>query len=51
MSSFKRAAALAGLNLETFHHRLKEHFGHGLALVDEVVRGDIQTARELSGMQ
>jgi hypothetical protein len=49
--SFERAAALAGLNLEAFHHRLQEHFGHGFALVDEVVRGDIQTARELSGMQ
>ena len=49
--SFERAAALAGLNLKTFHHRLQEHFGHGFALVDEVIRGDIQTARELSGKQ
>jgi predicted HTH domain antitoxin len=49
--SFERAAALAGLNLEAFHYRLQEHFGHGFALVDEVVRGDIQTARELSGKQ
>jgi hypothetical protein len=36
--SFERAAALAGLNLEAFHHCLQEHFGHGFALVDGALR-------------
>ncbi len=44
--SFAAAAALAGLDFEEFHYRLREHFGHGLRLEDEAVLEDLATARE-----
>jgi hypothetical protein len=40
--SFGAAAALAGLEYEEFHYRLKEHFGHGFVVDDETVREDLR---------
>jgi predicted HTH domain antitoxin len=45
--SFLAAAKLAGLEFEDFAARLREHFGTGYWLGDEVVREDIQTVRAL----
>jgi hypothetical protein len=47
--SFSSAAALAGLGLEEFHYRLKEHFGKGFALDDETVLEDIEAVQDLTG--
>lgn len=46
--SFSAAAALAGLELEEFHYRLREHFGAGFRLDDQTVSEDIRSATELS---
>jgi len=46
--SFGSAVALAGLGYEEFHYRLKEHFGHGLAIDDETVREDLRLVDELA---
>lgn len=45
--SFAAAAELAGLSLEEFHYRLREHFGHGFMLDDATVSEDIATARTM----
>lgn len=45
--SFAAAAALAGLGYEEFHYRLKEHFGHGLAIDDDSVREDLLWVEQL----
>ncbi len=39
--SFAAAADLAGLGLEEFHYRLREHFGRGFTLDDDIVMEDI----------
>ncbi len=46
--SFAAAAHLAGLSLEDFAARLREHFGTGYWLADETVREDIKTVRQIS---
>lgn len=45
--SFEAAAKLAGLRFEAFHQRLREHFGKGFTLADEVVLDDIETVQDL----
>jgi len=47
--SFSAAAALAGLGIEEFHYRLKEHFGKGLVVDDETVLEDIEAVGDLAG--
>ena len=47
--SFSAAATLAGLSLEEFHYRLREHFGKGLAVDDETVLEDIEAAGDQTG--
>ena len=46
--SFGAAAALAGLEYEEFHYRLKEHFGHGFVVDDETVREDLRLVDQLA---
>lgn len=45
--SFSAAAAFAGLGLEEFHYRLKEHFGHGFIMDDETVLEDLRFVAQL----
>ena len=45
--SFEAAAHLAGLDFESFHERLVEHFGAGFMLADEVILEDMETVDEL----
>lgn len=42
--SFAAAANLSGLSFETFHDRLREHFGSGFIFADEAVLEDLETA-------
>ncbi len=44
--SFAAAAALAGLEFEEFHYRLREHFGTGFRLEDSVVLEDITVVEQ-----
>jgi len=46
--SFEAAAFLAGLSFEDFNQRLKEHFGYGYRLAEEVILEDIEIIRNLS---
>lgn len=47
--SFAAAAALAGLAFEEFHYRLREHFGYGFRLEDDVVLEDMMVIEQLAG--
>ncbi len=44
--SFSAAAALARLGFDEFHYRLKEHFGAGFAIDDQVVLEDLDLVRD-----
>ncbi len=46
--SFHRAAELADLSFEDFKAGLKEHFGTGYFLSEDVFQADIETADRLS---
>jgi len=43
--SFAAAASLAGLSFDAFAARLREHFGSGFRLDEEVVDEDIQAVQ------
>jgi hypothetical protein len=45
--SFAAAAGLAGLGLDEFNYRLREHFGRGFLMDDEIVEEDLATVRQL----
>ena len=45
--SFSAAADLANLSFDEFLYRLREHFGSGFHLPDEVVREDMQTVERI----
>ncbi len=47
--SFEAAAALAEMNFEEFHFRLKEHFDIGYIFADETVLEDIETVENIAG--
>ena len=47
--SFSAASELDGLGFEEFHYRLKEHFGKGFVLDDDIVLEDIETVRDQAG--
>ncbi|MDQ5908248.1 MAG: hypothetical protein QG599_339 [Pseudomonadota bacterium] len=47
--SFAAAAALANLEFEEFHYRLREHFGYGFRLEDDMVLEDITVVKQLAG--
>jgi hypothetical protein len=46
--SFGAAAALAGLGYAEFHYRLKEHFGHGFIIDDDIAREDLRLGVSLA---
>lgn len=45
------AAALACLSFEEFLFRLREHFGRGLMVTDEIIEEDLETVAELLAEQ
>jgi hypothetical protein len=47
--SFSAAAALAGLQFEEFHYRLREHFGAGFMVEDETALEDLRYVQGQSG--
>ncbi|SKA86983.1 hypothetical protein SAMN02745130_02772 [Thiothrix eikelboomii] len=49
--SFAAAAALACLSFKEFLFRLREHFGRGLIVTDEIIEEDLETVAELLAEQ
>jgi hypothetical protein len=46
--SFSAAAALADMDPSAFHDRLRENFGYGFLVADEVVLEDLETVQKLT---
>lgn len=45
--SYAAAAEMAGLSFQTFGDKLKEHFGVGFMLSDEVIEEDLEAIKSL----